>query len=212
MREGSGVGALAGTTDHPVVPRAGLGVTGEGGHAACSVRSVWATIPASLPIAPHAARNAFPTATLGEDAQPGHSPAHHEPRGRGGKHQRGSEPGTPLPTRLGEHLYPSKDSPPLCLSGAFPAGSGVKNLPGQFRRCRRLRFDPWVGRIPWRRKWQPTLVLLPGESHGQRRPGRLQPMGSQRVRHYQSGLARTSLFFIYLAVPGPPCNTQKHQP
>ena len=27
---------------------------------------------------------------------------------------------------------------------------------------------PWVGKIPWRREWQPTLVLLPGESHGQR--------------------------------------------
>ena len=35
----------------------------------------------------------------------------------------------------------------------------VKNLP---------RFDPWVGKIPWRRKWQPTPVFLPGESHGQR--------------------------------------------
>ena len=28
-------------------------------------------------------------------------------------------------------------------------------------------FDPWVRRIPWRRKWQPTPVLLPGKSHGQ---------------------------------------------
>ena len=28
-------------------------------------------------------------------------------------------------------------------------------------------FDPWVRKIPWRRKWQPTPVLLPGESHGQ---------------------------------------------
>ena len=33
--------------------------------------------------------------------------------------------------------------------------------------CRRHRFDPWVGKIPWRRKWQPTPVFLPGESHGQ---------------------------------------------
>ena len=31
-----------------------------------------------------------------------------------------------------------------------------------------LGFDPWVGKIPWRQAWQPTLVLLPGESHGQR--------------------------------------------
>ena len=34
--------------------------------------------------------------------------------------------------------------------------------------CRRHRFDPWVGKIPWRREWQPTPVFLPGESHGQR--------------------------------------------
>ena len=32
----------------------------------------------------------------------------------------------------------------------------------------RRRFNPWVGRILWRRAWQPTPVLLPGESHGQR--------------------------------------------
>ena len=29
-------------------------------------------------------------------------------------------------------------------------------------------FDPWVGKIPWRRKWQPSTVLLPGKSHGER--------------------------------------------
>ena len=34
--------------------------------------------------------------------------------------------------------------------------------------CRRLGFDPWVRKIPWRRKQQPTPVFLPGESHGQR--------------------------------------------
>ena len=32
----------------------------------------------------------------------------------------------------------------------------------------RLGFDPWLGKIPWRRAWQPTPVLLAGESHGQR--------------------------------------------
>ena len=35
-------------------------------------------------------------------------------------------------------------------------------------KCGRPRFDPWVGKIPWRRKWQPTPVLLPGKFHGQR--------------------------------------------
>ena len=34
--------------------------------------------------------------------------------------------------------------------------------------CRRHGFNPWVGNIPWRRKWQPTLLFLPGKSHGQR--------------------------------------------
>ena len=34
--------------------------------------------------------------------------------------------------------------------------------------CRRCGFDPWVGKIPWRRKWQPTPVFSPGKSHGRR--------------------------------------------
>ena len=34
--------------------------------------------------------------------------------------------------------------------------------------CGRPGFEPWVGKIPWRRKWQSTPVLLPGKSHGQR--------------------------------------------
>ena len=38
----------------------------------------------------------------------------------------------------------------------------------QCRRCRRCGFDPWIRKIPWRRKWQPAPVFLPGESHGQR--------------------------------------------
>jgi len=43
----------------------------------------------------------------------------------------------------------------------------VKNLPaiaGDRRRC----LNPWVGNIPWRRKWQPIPVFLPGKLHGQR--------------------------------------------
>ena len=34
--------------------------------------------------------------------------------------------------------------------------------------CRRHEFNPWVGKMPWSRKWQPTPVFLPGKSHGQR--------------------------------------------
>ena len=50
----------------------------------------------------------------------------------------------------------------------FPAGSVVENPPAMQGTFRRHRFDPWVGKIPWRRKWQLTPVFLPGESHGQR--------------------------------------------
>ena len=39
------------------------------------------------------------------------------------------------------------------------------------------RFNPWVGKIPWRRKWQPALVLLPGKSHGRRRLVGYSPRG-----------------------------------
>ena len=38
----------------------------------------------------------------------------------------------------------------------------------QCRKHKRCRFSPWVGKIPWRRAWQPTPVFLPGDSHGQR--------------------------------------------
>ena len=43
----------------------------------------------------------------------------------------------------------------------------VKN-PCQFRRRKRHRFGPWVGKMPWRRQWLLTPVFLPGESYGQR--------------------------------------------
>ena len=35
--------------------------------------------------------------------------------------------------------------------------------------CRKGRFNRWIRKIPWRRKWQPTPVFLPGKSHGQRK-------------------------------------------
>ena len=41
----------------------------------------------------------------------------------------------------------------------------------QGRRHKRCEFDPWVGKIPWSRTWQPTPILLPGESHAQRNLG-----------------------------------------
>ena len=49
--------------------------------------------------------------------------------------------------------------------------------------CGRPGFDPWVGKIPWRRAWQPTVVSLPGESPWTEEPGGLQSMGSKRIEH-----------------------------
>ena len=43
--------------------------------------------------------------------------------------------------------------------------------------CRRCRFDPWVGMIPWRRKWQLTPVFLPGKYHGERSLAGSSPWG-----------------------------------
>ena len=55
----------------------------------------------------------------------------------------------------------------------FPGGSDGKDSPAM--------QDPWIWKIPWRRRWQPTPVFLPGEFHGQRSLAGY--MGLQRVRH-----------------------------
>ena len=57
----------------------------------------------------------------------------------------------------------------------FPSGSDGKNLPA----VHRPGFEPWIGKIPWRREWQPTAVFLSGESHGQRSLAGHGPWGHQ---------------------------------
>ena len=64
---------------------------------------------------------------------------------------------------------------PLQYSWASLVAQTVKNLP--------LMQETWIGKIPWRRAWQPTPVFLPGESPWTGEPGRLQSMELQRVRH-----------------------------
>ena len=63
--------------------------------------------------------------------------------------------------------------------------------------CRWPGFDPWVRKIPWRRKWLPTLVFLPGEFPWTEEPSRLQSMGLQRVE--QVWATNTFTFFKYLS-------------
>ena len=51
----------------------------------------------------------------------------------------------------------------------FAGSTSGKEPACQCRKRKRKGFNPWVGKMPWRRKWQPTPVSLPGESRGQRR-------------------------------------------
>ena len=65
---------------------------------------------------------------------------------------------------------------------SFLGGASGKEPGCQCKRLRRLRLDPWVGKIPWRRKWQPTPVFF-WEIPWTEESGRLQSMELQRVRH-----------------------------
>ena len=64
----------------------------------------------------------------------------------------------------------------------FLSGASGKESAYQYRRCKRCGFEPWVRKIPWWRKWQPTPVFLPGKSHGQKSLVGSSPW-SCRVRH-----------------------------
>ena len=56
-----------------------------------------------------------------------------------------------------------------CMLGASQVVLVVKNPLASAGDAReRCRFDPWVGKILWRREWKPTPIFLLGESHGQR--------------------------------------------
>ena len=59
----------------------------------------------------------------------------------------------------------------------FTGGTCGKEPTCQCRRHQRCRFNPGVGKIPWRRAWQPISVFLPGESHGQRNVAGYSPWG-----------------------------------
>ena len=69
--------------------------------------------------------------------------------------------------------------------GASLVAQMVKNLPAM----QETGFDPWVGKIPWRRKWHPTLVLWPGEFHGQR-----SLMGYSPKGHKESDMTKRHVF------------------
>ena len=68
------------------------------------------------------------------------------------------------------------------LATGFPGAVSGKEPACQCRRHKRRKFDPWAGKIPWRRAGQPTPLFLPGESHGERSLAGYSPRG-RRVGH-----------------------------
>ena len=70
-------------------------------------------------------------------------------------------------------------SGPLCrLQRVCTSG---KQSTCQCRRCKRLRFDPCIRKIPWSRKWQCTIVFLPGKFHRQRSLAGYSPRGHKSI-------------------------------
>ena len=83
-------------------------------------------------------------------------------------------------THIHTHTHTHTHRFPRCLSG--------KESTCQ---CRRRRLDPWVGKIPWRRKWLPTPVFLPGEFHGQRSLVSYSPWG-----HKESDMTQRLILWV----------------
>ena len=83
----------------------------------------------------------------------------------------------------------------------FPRGSDGKSICLQ---CRRPGFNLWVGKIPWRRKWQPTSVLLPGKFHRQRSLVGYSPWGckeldtTEQLHFFLLLLNMLLLFYVFL--------------
>ena len=75
-----------------------------------------------------------------------------------------------------------------------------KEPASQCRRCRRPGFDPWVGKVPWRRKWHPSPVSMPGKFHGQRSLASYIPWGHKEL-DMTSGLStkrlKTACIYIF---------------
>ena len=110
-------------------------------------------------------------------------------------------------------LYMSFEVLPRWLSG--------KESACQCRRHKRHKFGPWVGSIPWSRKWQPTPVFLPGKFHGPRNLVGCSPWGHKELdttewlstcihmnviwKHYQKGMVlliqiKNNLCFIWIYI------------
>ena len=112
----------------------------------------------------------------------------------------GSNPGFPHCKQILYHLsYPVQLSHSVVSDSLQHHGPQHSRLPRrcsgkkkcQCRRCKRYRFDPWVGKIPWRRKWQPTPIYLPGKFHEQRNLEGYSPWGRKESDMTESAHSHT---------------------
>ena len=76
-----------------------------------------------------------------------------------------------------------------------------KKHANQRRRHERRGFDSWVRKVPWKRAWQPTPVLLPGESHCQRSLAGYSPRGKESMQSKRAGHGCGDLAHTYAMQP-----------
>ena len=85
----------------------------------------------------------------------------------------------------------------------FPGGLSGKESACHCKRLKKLGFDPWVEKIPWRRAWQPTPVFLLGKSHRQRSLAGYSPWVAKsqtQLSDYYYLLLLLSLYLLILAI------------
>ena len=86
---------------------------------------------------------------------------------------------------------------PSTLCSGLPRWLSGKEPTCQHRRHKRRRFHPWVGKIFWKRKWQPTPVFLPGKLHGQKSLVSYSPWG-----HSVSDMTQPACLALWKEVRG----------
>ena len=106
---------------------------------------------------------------------------------------------------VGVFLIPASNSPTLQIPTQLPKYGLLWWLSDKEStcQCRKLRLDPWVRKIPWKRKWQPTPVFLPGKSYGKRSLVSYSPWGCKRVKHNlmtKQQLVRFFFIAIYYSI------------
>ena len=83
-------------------------------------------------------------------------------------------------SRVAGHTATPDPLPSAILSCGLPRRLSSKESVCQ---CRKCKYNPWVRKIPWRRKWQTMPVFLPGKSHGHRSLAGYSPWGHKRTRY-----------------------------